>query len=145
MAIPPLRERAEDIPVMVFSFMEELSTRMGKKITKLSRKAMEALQKHTWPGNIRELPNVIEHSVILSSGDTLKLSFLGESPTRDPQPVTLAEAEREHILRTLGSTHWRIKGKHGAAERLDMQPSTLYSRMQKLGIPNRRQKEEQES
>jgi transcriptional regulator with GAF, ATPase, and Fis domain len=141
--IPPLRERIEDIPIMVFAFMEELSMRMGKKITKVSRKAMEALQKHPWPGNIRELRNVIEHSIILSSGDTLKLTFLGDSPTREPQPVTLAEAEREHILKTLELTNWRIKGKHGAAERLDMEPSTLYSRMQKLGIPTRRQKEEQ--
>jgi PAS domain S-box-containing protein len=144
-AIPPLRERLEDIPRMVFAFMEEFSMRMGKKITKISHKAMEALQKHSWPGNVRELRNVIEHSVILSTGDTLKLSFLGDSPTREPQPVTLAEAEREHILKTLEITHWRIKGKHGAADRLDMEPSTLYSRMQKLGIPTRRQKEEQET
>jgi PAS domain S-box-containing protein len=144
-AIPPLRERLEDIPRMVFAFMEEFSMRMGKKITKISHKAMESLQKHSWPGNVRELRNVIEHSVILSTGDSLKLSFLGDSPTREPQPVTLAEAEREHILKTLETTHWRIKGKHGAAERLDMEPSTLYSRMQKLGIPNRRQKEEQET
>jgi transcriptional regulator with GAF, ATPase, and Fis domain len=142
-AIPPLRERVEDIPLMVFAFMEEFSVRMGKKITKVSRKSMEALQKHPWPGNIRELRNVIEHSAILSSGDTLKLTFLGDSPTREPQPVTLAEAEREHILKTLELTNWRIKGKHGAAERLDMEPSTLYSRMAKLGIPTRRQKEEQ--
>ena len=143
-AIPPLRERLQDIPRMVFAFMEEFSMRMGKKITKISHKAMEALQKHPWPGNVRELRNVIEHSVILSTGDTLKLSFLGDSPTREPQPVTLAEAERGHILKTLELTNWRIKGKHGSAERLDMEPSTLYSRMQKLGIPTRRQKEEQE-
>jgi len=104
---------------MVFAFMEEFSMRMGKKITKISHKAMEALQKHQWPGNVRELRNVIEHSVILSAGDTLKLSFLGDSPTREPQPVTLAEAERAHILKTLETTHWRIKGKRGAAERLD--------------------------
>jgi PAS domain S-box-containing protein len=143
--IPPLRERLEDIPLMVFSFLEEFSTRMGKKITKVARKSMEALQKHPWQGNIRELRNVIEHSVILSGGDTLKLSFLGESPIRDSQPVTLADAQRKHILRTLESTNWRIKGPHGAAERLDTQPSTLYSRMQKLGIPNRRQKEDQAS
>jgi PAS domain S-box-containing protein len=144
-AIPPLRERLEDIPRMVFAFMEEFSMRMGKKITKISHKAMEALQKHPWPGNVRELRNVIEHSIILSTGDTLKLSFLGDSPTREPHPVTLAEAEREHILKTLETTNWRIKGKHGAAERLDMEPSTLYSRMQKLAIPTRRQKEEQET
>jgi DNA-binding NtrC family response regulator len=128
---------------MVFAFMEEFSTRMGKKITNISRKAMEALQKHPWPGNIRELRNVIEHSVILTSSDTLKLSFLGDSPTKGPEPITLADVERDHIQKTLETTRWRIKGRHGAAERLDMEPSTLYSRMQKLGIPNRRQKEEE--
>ncbi len=140
--IPPLRERVEDIPLLVFAFMEEFSTRMGKKITKVPRKAMEALQRHSWPGNIRELRNVIEHSVILSSGDMLKVSFLGDSPTRETQVMTLAEAEREHILKTLESTGWRIKGPHGAARRLDLHSSTLYSRMQKLGIPHRRQKDE---
>jgi transcriptional regulator with GAF, ATPase, and Fis domain len=140
--VPPLRERVEDIPLLTFAFTEEFSTRMGKKITKVPRKAMEALQRHCWPGNIRELRNIIEHSVILSSGETLKLSFFGDSPTRDTQPVTLAEAERNHVLKTLESTGWRIKGPHGAAKRLDLQPSTLYSRMQKLGIPHRRLKDE---
>jgi PAS domain S-box-containing protein len=140
--IPPLRDRIEDIPLLAFAFMEEFSTRMGKKITKIPRKAMEALQNHSWQGNIRELRNVIEHSVILTSGDTLKLTISGESTTRGVQPVTLADAEREHILKTLQGTSWRIKGPHGAAARLDLQPSTLYSRMQKLGIPHRRQKDE---
>lgn len=139
--IPPLRERVSDIPLLVFAFMEEFSKRMGKKITKVPRRAMQALQEHSWPGNVRELRNVIEHSVILSSGEVLKLSVLGDTPTPQPQPQTLAEAEREHILRTLESTAWRIKGPHGAAPRLGLQPSTLYSRMQKLGIPHRRQKD----
>jgi PAS domain S-box-containing protein len=140
--IPPLRERSEDIPMLVFSFMEEFATRMGKKVTKVSRKAMERLQQYSWPGNIRELRNVIEHSVIVSPGDVLSLSILGEAPVREMELVTLAEAERDHILRALESTRWRIKGPHGAAHRLALQPSTLYSRMQKLGIPNRRQKDE---
>jgi formate hydrogenlyase transcriptional activator len=140
--IPPLRERIEDIPLLVFAFMEEFSSRMGKKITKLPRKTMETLQRYSWPGNIRELRNVVEHGVILTSGDTLRLSALGDAPTRETQPVKLSEVEREHILKTLESTGWRIKGAHGAAKRLDLQPSTLYSRMQKLGIPHRRQKDE---
>ena len=141
-SIPPLRERIEDIPLLVFSFMEEFATRMGKKVTKVSRKAMDRLQQHSWPGNIRELRNVIEHSVIVSPGEVLSLSMLGDAPLREMELVTLAEAEREHILRALESTRWRIKGPHGAAHRLALQPSTLYSRMQKLGIPNRRQKDE---
>ena len=140
--LPPLRNRVEDIPPLVFAFMEEFSTRMGKKITKVPRSAMEKLQAHSWPGNIRELRNVIEHSVILTSGDMLKLSVLGDHPIRETEPVTLAQAEREHILKVLENTGWRIKGPHGAARRLDLEPSTLYSRMQKLGIPNRRQKDE---
>ncbi len=140
--IPPLRERSEDIPLLVFSFMEEFGSRMGKNITRVSRKAMDILQAHPWPGNIRELRNVIERSVILTGGGTLKVSGLGDSPTKEPRPVTMTEVERQHILRTLDATHWRIKGPHGAAERLDMEPGTLYSRMHKLGIPNRRQKDE---
>lgn len=140
--IPPLRERIDDIPLLVFAFLEEFSTRMGKKITRVPHKAMERLQQHSWPGNIRELRNAIEHSVILTSADTLKLTVLGEAPTRESEPVTLAEAEREHIVKALEGTHWRIKGPHGAAQRLGLQPSTLYSRMQKLGIPHRRQKDE---
>jgi PAS domain S-box-containing protein len=140
--IPPLRERVEDIPMLAFAFMEEFSTRMGKKLARLPRKAMEALEAHPWPGNIRELRNVIERSVIVSSGDTLKLTALGDMPLREAGPVTLAEAEREHILKALESTGWRIKGPHGAARRLALEPSTLYSRMQKLSIPNRRQKDE---
>jgi transcriptional regulator with GAF, ATPase, and Fis domain len=140
--IPPLRERMEDLRLLVFAFMEEFATRMGKKITKIPRRAMELLEGHPWPGNIRELRNVIEHSIILSTGDNLKLAGLSEAPTREAEPVTLAEAEREHILKTLESTRWRIKGPHGAAARLGLEPSTLYSRMQKLGIPHRRQKDE---
>jgi PAS domain S-box-containing protein len=143
--IPPLRERTDDIALLAFAFMEEFSVRMGKKITKIPRKAMDLLKEHSWPGNIRELRNVIEHSVILTAGDTLKVTIIGESPTREAQPMTLAEAERQHILKTLEGTSWRIKGPHGAAVRLDMQPSTLYSRMQKLGIPHRRQKDGMEA
>jgi len=139
--VPPLRDRREDIPSLVFAFLEEFSTRMGKKVSRVPHRALEILQNHPWPGNIRELRNVIEHSVILTSGDTLKLSGLRTTPARESQSLTLAEAERELILKTLESTSWRIKGPHGAAARLDVQPSTLYSRMQKLGVPHRRQKE----
>ena len=143
--IPPLRERREDIAQMVCVFLEEFSTRMGKKITKVPRQVIERLENHDWPGNIRELRNVIEHSVILSSGEILKLSKLGDAPTREIRALTLAEAEREHIVKALESTSWRIKGPYGAARRLDLEPSTLYSRMQKLGIPNRRQRDEMSS
>ncbi len=132
--VPPLRERVEDIPLLACAFIQEFSSRMRKQITRIPCRAMKFLQEQPWPGNIRELRNVLERSVILSSGDTLNLNVLGESPTREAEPVTLEDAERAHILRTLESTGWRIKGPNGAAQRLDVHPSTLYSRMEKLGI-----------
>jgi len=132
--VPPLRERVEDIPALVWNFVEEFSMRMGKKIAKISRKTMNALQTYVWPGNVRELRNVIERSVIISSGETLSVAYLQDLHQPIP-PVTLAEVEREHILRTLETTLWHIKGPHGAASKLGLKPSTLYTRMQKLGIP----------
>ena len=132
--VPPLRERAEDIPLLVWTFLEEFSSRMGKKITQVPRKTMEALQRHPWPGNVRELRNVIEHGAIITTGDTLRVPMLDDAAPAAAPPQTLADAEREHILRALESTGWRIKGPKGAAAALGLNPSTLYSRMKKLGI-----------
>jgi transcriptional regulator with GAF, ATPase, and Fis domain len=132
--VPPLRERVEDIPVLVWEFLEDLSARMGKKITQVPRATMEALQRHPWPGNVRELRNVIEHGAIITTGDTLKVAMLAESPQAAAQPQTLADVEREHMLRVLESHRWRIKGPKGAAVTLGLNPATLYSRMKKLGI-----------
>jgi formate hydrogenlyase transcriptional activator len=132
--VPPLRERAEDIPLLVWTFLEEFSSRMGKKITQVPRRTMEALQRHPWPGNVRELRNVIEHGAILTTGDTLRVPMLDEAaPVGTPQP-TLADSEREAILRALETTHGRVKGPKGAAAALGLHPSTLYSRMKRLGI-----------
>jgi PAS domain S-box-containing protein len=139
--VPPLRERSEDIPLLVWAFLEEFSSRMGKKITQVPRKTMDLLQRHPWPGNVRELRNVIEHGVIVTSGDTLRVPMLSET-VRAAQPAqTLADYEREHILKSLERTGWRIKGTRGAAVLLGLNPSTLYTRMKKLGIPHRRQRE----
>jgi PAS domain S-box-containing protein len=132
--VPPLRERAEDIPLLVWTFLEELSARMGKKITQVPRKAMEALQRHPWPGNVRELRNVIEHAAILTTGDTLRMPALDDATPAATPPPTLADSERELILRALERTAWRVKGPKGAAAALGLNPSTLYSRMKKLGI-----------
>ena len=132
--IPPLRERAEDIPVLVWTFLEEFSSRMGKKITQVPRKTMEALQRHRWPGNVRELRNVIEHAAILAAGDTLRIDVPGAAANLDAPPPTLIDSERELILRALESAGGRIKGPRGAANTLGLNPSTLYSRMKKLGI-----------
>jgi formate hydrogenlyase transcriptional activator len=132
--VPPLRERAEDIPVLVWAFLEEFSSRMGKKITQVPRRTLEALQRHSWPGNVRELRNVIEHGAILTNGDTLRVPLLEDAArVAAPQP-TLADAERELICRALEGTHWHVKGPRGAAAALGLNPSTLYSRMKKLGI-----------
>ena len=137
--MPPLRERPQDIPLLVWVFLEDLSSRMGKKITQVPRAAMEALQRHSWPGNIRELRNVIEHAAIITTGDTLRVPALGVDAPAAPLPQTLADAERKHILRALESTGWRIKGPKGAAMVLGLNPATLYSRMKRLGIhPKRR-------
>jgi transcriptional regulator with GAF, ATPase, and Fis domain len=138
--VPPLRERAEDIPMLVWAFLKEFSLRMGKKITQVPRETMEALQSHPWPGNVRELRNVIEHGAIVTSGDALRVPMLLDGDSIVQPAPTLADTEREHILKALERTGWRIKGPRGAATMLKVNPSTLYSRMQKLGIPNRRQK-----
>ena len=113
--VPPLRERPEDIPLMVWAFIEEFSSRMGKKITQVPRKTMEMLQRYSWPGNVRELRNVIEHSTIITTDETLRLPML-EYAAPEALPVqTLADSEREQIMKALEKTGWRIKGPNGAA------------------------------
>jgi transcriptional regulator with GAF, ATPase, and Fis domain len=139
--IPPLRERPEDIPLLVWDLLGELCVRMGKKITQVPRRTMEGLQRHPWPGNVRELRNVIEHGAIITTGDTLKVAMLDESAPAAARSLTLAEAEREHILGTLERTGWHIKGPKGAAAELGLNPATLYTRMKKLGIRTHRQSE----
>jgi len=135
--VPPLRDRAEDIPLLVWAFLEDFSSRMGKKISQVPRKTMEALQRHSWPGNVRELRNVIEHGTIISEGDTLRIPILEKSASLAAPGPTLEEAEREHILRVLNRTGWHVKGPRGAALELGLKPATLYSRMEKLGIQPR--------
>jgi formate hydrogenlyase transcriptional activator len=136
-SLPPLRERREDIPALVSHFVEIYGRRMGKQIDNVSPEAMSALSSHQWPGNIRELQNFIERSVILSNGPMLRppLSELKHSPAAESMgAITLEEAERDHILKTLEHTKWVVAGPNGAAARLAMKRSTLYFRMQKLGI-----------
>ncbi len=136
--VPPLRDRVEDIPPLVWTFLGEFSTRMGKRITQVSRSTMQALKQQPWPGNIRELRNVIERASILTNGATLQVSPPDLSANAPHSAATLADAEREHILRVLEQTGCRIKGPGGAARILGLKPSTLYSRMRKLGIQPRR-------
>ena len=151
--LPPLRDRPEDIPLLVRHFAEEFSRRMGRRIEAISSQTMNALRQYRWPGNIRELQNVIERSVILSSGPILKLPIadlqsrpMPASTNSVPQPHSarrrpvrsiLAEVDRNQIIRALKETGGRIGGPRGAAARLGLKRTTFITRMRKLGIhPN---------
>jgi len=136
--LPPLRERPEDIPLLVRHFAGQFARRMGKVIETIPSETMDALARYDWPGNVRELQNVIERAAILSSGPVLQVPIedLRRSLVhpRDGAPQTLEEAERVHILKTLSDTRWVLSGPRGAAARLGMNRSTLQFRMKKLGI-----------
>ncbi len=137
--VPPLRERKEDIPLMVWAFLEEFATRAGKTINSIRERDMEALQRYPWAGNVRELRNVIERAVITSTGANLHLTPQAApvSPVANAKTMMLDDVERRHILDVLELTGWRVRGGNGAAEILGLKPSTLESRMVKLGIRRR--------
>jgi transcriptional regulator with GAF, ATPase, and Fis domain len=140
--VPPLRERPEDIPLLVWAFVRELGRTMGKTIDSIPRATIQALQKYPWPGNIRELRNVVERALIGCQGTTLVI----DPPARPDAPaaqatlesLNLDEVQRRHILSVLQQTGWRVSGPHGAAELLGLKPTTLESRMAKLGIRRKR-------
>jgi len=135
--LPPLRARREDIPLLAAHFVEIYGRRMGKQIEDVPTETMSALSSYPWPGNIRELQNFIERSVILSVGSELRAPLAELKRCLEVESIgaiTLEEAERDHILKTLEYTRWVVAGPNGAAVRLGMKRSTLYFRMQKLGI-----------
>jgi formate hydrogenlyase transcriptional activator len=134
--IPPLREHAEDIPVLVRYFVQRFAKRLHRPIESVSRESMELLCRWPWPGNVRELQNVIERAVILSQSPTLTVSRaeFEAAPQPGSMPVTLEDAEREHILRALDQSGWVIGGAQGAAARLGLKRTTLVSTMRRLGI-----------
>jgi formate hydrogenlyase transcriptional activator len=135
--VPPLRERAEDIPLLVRYFAQKHARRMDRQIETIPAEEMEALTHYQWPGNVRELENLIERAVILSRGPALHVPLPEDRLSGEAlaaSPVTMEAAEREHILRALRDTHWVIAGPSGAAARLGMKRTTLQSRMAKLGI-----------
>jgi transcriptional regulator with GAF, ATPase, and Fis domain len=140
--VPPLRERAEDIPLLVQAFVNEFGESMGKRIRKIPRRTLDALVKYPWPGNIRELRNVIENALIRSQGEALEVHLPQTKGEEHAETLTRREFEAQHILKVLERTGWRIKGSGGAAERLGMKPATLYSMMSRLGIPTRKRKDE---
>ena len=133
--LPPLRERPEDIRLLVHHFAMDYAARMNKSITAISDEFMTALVHHSWPGNVRELQNFIERSVILSSGAVLSGSLPElTGPSKLFAPVTLEEAERSHILHILEQTEGVIGGRDGAAARLGLARTTLISKMRRLGV-----------
>jgi transcriptional regulator with GAF, ATPase, and Fis domain len=145
--VPPLRERCEDIPMLVWAFVNEFCEKMGKQLYKITKHDMEGLQRYSWPGNIRELRNIIEHAVIVSNNGTLKVKLPQDAGKQDAGKQidwakTLEEVESRHIMDVLRHTDGRIKGEGGAASILGMIPSTLNSRMKKLGIRLRNEKGE---
>ena len=136
--VPPLRARVSDIPLLVWRFVQEFNKKMGKSIDSISSQTMERLKQYPWPGNVRELRNLIERAMIVSTGRSLTIDLPAVAAGPSPVPVTLEEVERKHICNVLERVHWRISGKQGAAEILGLRPTTLHSRIKKLGIPRPR-------
>jgi len=144
--VPALRERPADIPLLVAFFLSRFATRFGRSIERVERDTMERLVRYGWPGNIRELQNVIERAVVLSTGPVLRLGAdllpiidavsdaLPSASPGTPSLVSLEEAERRHIEAVLDHTHGVIEGPEGAARILDLHPNTLRSRMKKVGV-----------
>ncbi len=134
--VPPLRERIEDIPSLVWTFIEEFSRTFGKKIDSISKESLAALQRYPWPGNVRELRNVIEREMIVATGPTLTVAppAVPVSMPRRTESLKLEDVQAEHITSVLESCRWRVRGNGGAADRLGVKPTTLESRMARLGI-----------
>ena len=132
--VPPLRERIDDIPLLVWRFVEEFSTAFGKTIEAIPRDNMAALQQYQWPGNIRELRNVVERAMIVATSARLTIALPSVPATAATRSTLMVDVERDHIRGVLESSKWRIRGAGGAAERLGLQPTTLETRMVKLGL-----------
>lgn len=141
--IPPLRKRREDIPDLMEYFVQQFQEKYDKRITSVSKHTYAVLSKYDWPGNIRELQNIVERAVISSNGDTLKIhrvsegradSTIPDQPASESSSIRLMDVEREHIIKVLEQCNWRIHGEKGAAKLLDINPSTLRSRMKKMEI-----------
>ena len=133
--VPPLRERREDIPLLVWAFVDEFAKTFSKNIESVERESMEALERYSWPGNIRELRNLIERAMIIATGPKLRIPLPATPALSAPSAGRkLEQVEREHILSELEKSGWRIRGPSGAAGRLGLKPTTLEAKMAKLGI-----------
>jgi formate hydrogenlyase transcriptional activator len=149
LTVPPLRERREDVPLLVMFFLQKFAKELGKRVSRVAEETMRRLGAYSWPGNIRELQNVIERAVVLAAGNELKVdeslvpvaapapaASLPVVPIAAPpaEPTSLEDVERRHIETVLTQTNWMIEGERGAARILNLHPSTLRSRLQKLGV-----------
>jgi transcriptional regulator with GAF, ATPase, and Fis domain len=135
--MPPLRDRLEDIPLLVDFYVKKIAKRLGKSIEIIPETAIDALKKYNWPGNVRELENVLERAVINSSGPKLRLVDELKGPVKEVYPAspeTMEAVERAHIIRVLELTKWKVSGKNSASEILGLDRSTLRARMSKLHI-----------
>jgi len=137
--VPPLRERVEDIPALVWRFVEEFSKAFGKRVESIDKENLTALQRYGWPGNIRELRNVVERAMIVTTSRNLSIAVPHTTAASSRCSPRLVDVEEEHIRAVLESTGWRIRGPGGAADRLGMKPTTLETRMAKLGVERPRQ------
>ena len=135
--IPALRERPEDIPTLIESFVREFSKTLGKCVESINKRVIEALQRYEWPGNIRELRNTVERAVIIANSPRLRIGVPKPSPSAASASLAMEDIEREHLRKVLEMTGWRVRGKNGAAEILDLKPSTLESRMSKFNLSRR--------
>jgi len=134
--VPPLKDRAEDIPLLVEWFVAKFSRKLGKKITRIPQRTMNALQAYHWPGNIREFSNIIESAIISSHDETLRISNMPVTSKHPPggRVMSMAHMEKEHIIKAIETCKWQIEGKNGAASLLDLNPGTLRGRMRKYDI-----------
>jgi formate hydrogenlyase transcriptional activator len=132
--VPPLRERPDDIPLLIEAFVDELSATMGKRIEKVDPATVKALVAYAWPGNVRELRNLVERAMIMATEPVLRVFPPKTDLYANSSQTDLASFERAHILQVLNDTGWRIRGEYGAAARLGLKPSTLESRLKKLGL-----------
>jgi transcriptional regulator with GAF, ATPase, and Fis domain len=137
--MPPLRQRKDDVPLLISHFIAKFNKKIGKKIVTVSKETQNALQEYHWPGNVRELESVIERAVIISQGPALQILDRFDTTKKKDEPTgdsvkALVELEHDHVLQVLQKTGWRIEGKNGAAVLLGLNASTLRARMRKYGI-----------
>ena len=133
-AVPALRDRLDDIPALVWYFVESFAAAFDKRISTIAPASLAALQQYSWPGNIRELRNAVERAMVVATGPQLQIPVPSSTPAAGTRSLKLAEVQKDHIRNVLEAVNWRIRGTGGAAERLGLPPTTLETRMARLGL-----------